>query len=179
MINIVLVSIGIFFMVLSVFMVVRLISSIEDPSLKKKWWFLFFLIGFFLIGYGFYLYALISEKVVFFMEELLVSAIFCFGALFVLVVLLITINLVKTLNEDRKQLNNKNKELSSLTENLQSNNTKLEETKNALDSKNSELNSLLEEFYTLRVSMLGAKNTKKVKKENILIKKKFDKAKKP
>jgi choline-glycine betaine transporter len=178
MINIILVSTGIIIMLFSVYLVIRLISLISDNALKKEWNFLFFLIGFFLIGYILYLYLLLSSNDDLMHTKILISSIFFLGALFVLVVLLITINLVKALNEDRKELNNKNKELSSLTEDLQSNNTKLEETRKSLDSKNSELNSLLEEFYTLRTTLVGEKDKGKMRKENALIKEKLERAKK-
>ncbi len=85
MINIILVITGIFFLIYSAFIYIKLLKLISNSVLKKWWNLLFIFVVFFTIGYSVFAYLLfIGDESVNLFIETIVSIIFFLGSIFVL-----------------------------------------------------------------------------------------------
>jgi hypothetical protein len=162
--------IGIGLMIWAVIIGKRLLQIIENKQQKKFWYILFILICFFLLGYISYLLILFFVIHVLDMSTLLTSSIFCFGAVFVVMVLKITTQLILTMNKTAKNMEENN-------ETLRKNSMELENTKKLLETKNNELLQTLEDFYTIRISMQKQMEDGKYETENSRIKERIEKLK--
>jgi hypothetical protein len=162
--------IGIGLMIWAVFIGQRLLEIIEDSHQKKPWYILFILICFFLLGYIGYFCILFFVVHTLDMSTLLTSSIFCFGAVFVIMVLKITSQLILDMKKNANDLEENN-------EILKKNSTELENTKKLLEKKNEELISTLEDFYTIRISMQKQMEDGKFETENSKIKERIEKLK--
>ncbi|MBN2141850.1 hypothetical protein JW711_00830 [Candidatus Woesearchaeota archaeon] len=169
MIDILLVVSGIITICIAIGMNISLLKITEDTKLKKKWIWLLGLVIFFLFGYIAFLINRIIPKILC-SGGLLVGSIFFFGAIFVLVVMEISTQMIK-------KLQSKNRELTDVTRALMKANQNLVETENELQLKNEQLKGTLEDFYTVRVKMEKGKNKQKIKRENEDIRKKINRIK--
>lgn len=161
MIDVILNLIGIILQVYSVFLCCQITKIIENKDSKKSWNFLCSLIIFFLIGYSFNFYFLITPNHPNFKKDFLVSLIFFFGAIFVAVVLNISKKQIVMLKNDKLELELKNKELTKISEKLKIEHNDLEEAKTKIEKINNHLKNNLDEFYSLKLD-------KKIKKNNII-----------
>jgi cell shape-determining protein MreC len=159
-----------------IFAVVECIKLIQINTIKKlewQWYVMLCLIGFFLIGYVVY-YFLYTNSSNLPISSFLVSLILFFGAIFVIGVLTISYQLIKTLIQNTDIINQTNKSLSENSENLLKQTKQLEEAHILLKDKNSELKKTLEDFYTLRIEMQKNSESKTLEEENKGIKKKLE-----
>jgi ABC-type transport system involved in multi-copper enzyme maturation permease subunit len=177
MISRILVGFGILLMLFAVYSVNKLISIIQDQDKRTPWFILFLLIMFFLLGYVGYFYMLFTSINPSDTSSLLISSIFFFGAIFVIVVLSVNNSLIKGLNNKTETLENTNTTLKQQSEILQNKDKELEESRGKLVRKNEELEKVLEDFYTLRIGMTRDMNDGKVEEENKMIKERLEKLK--
>lgn len=147
-------TLGIALMTYSFFLAIKLIGVVERKELKGKCKLILWLICFFLIGYIVHYYCLIMGHSVIYFTEIMTSAIFCLGALFVIVVLTINLKLIQGLHEANNDLSNANKNLSNANEELRkranklrSNNAQVTRAKKEVENRNMVLNAALEEVY--------------------------------
>ncbi|MBN1792609.1 hypothetical protein JW826_02905 [Candidatus Woesearchaeota archaeon] len=167
MLSIILVSVGIILLIEAVVLNLDLLRILTDPKLQRRWRLLLGLIFFFIIGYVAFLITLVMPHADLAFTPLIIAAVFCLGAVFVVTVLLVDISMVK-------RLVSKNKELSDVTRALMSANENLERAETDLERKNEELKKNLEDFYSVRVSLAKDLDKKKVKQENARIRKRID-----
>ena len=124
----------------------RTIAAMEKVANYKACRILFFLVLFFLIGYLVYFGLLILAIDGNSIHNVLISLIFLFGALFVIIIFKINLRLISILKEQRdKQLN--------LMDDIQAQNRELEDTKRELKKKNQQLEETMEDFYTMRTTI--------------------------
>lgn len=173
---------GIALMVYSIYIAKKLLCNIERKELKGKCKLIFGLICFFLAGYIAYLYFLAAKEPLFQLTEILVSAVFCLGALFVVVVLSINIKLIQGLHEANEDLSNANTKLSAantdlrkVANKLRSNNAQVTKAKKEVENKNIILTSALEELYKSRTRK--QKGTEQLKKDSEKTRRKIEKLK--
>ena len=102
--------------------------------------------------------------------DFLVSSIFGFGALFVLISILVTRFIVLDLKNEKENANTQAKE-------IKKDHDELKILHKELNKKNIELENTLEEFYTYRLDLSSKSDAKKFKKENQQLKKKLKKIK--
>ena len=169
-----LVGFGILIMAYAVSSGSKLLSVIDDIHSRRPWYILFLLIIFFLLGYILYFYLLFTSVPSSDLSAQLISAIFFFGALFVVIVLSVNYSLVRTLNEKATKIQETNTVLVHNSDVVQKKDLELEEAKKALERKNSELEKVLEHFYTLRIGMERDMKSGKVEEENRKIKAELD-----
>jgi hypothetical protein len=171
------VGFGILLMVYAVYSVRKLLSVVREADNRRPWYILFPLIIFFLFGYLFYFYLLFTSISPSDMSAQLISAIFFFGAVFVVIVLSVNYALIGGLNEKAAKIQETNTALLRNTEIVQKKDNELEEAKITLERKNKELERALEDFYTLRLSMQRDMDEGKLQEENRKIKEKLDELK--
>lgn len=171
------VGLGILIMIYALYAGTRLFSIIHDATKRKPWYILLTLIAFFLIGYIVYFYLLFTTVTPTDVSSQLISAVFFFGAIFVVLVLLVNYSLVSGLNDETAKEKEANLALTHSVEVIQIKDKELEEVKNKLEKKNEELNKALEDFYTIRMSMQRDLKLGKLEEENIKIRERIDKAK--
>ena len=109
--------------------------------------------------------------------DFLVSSIFGFGALFVLISILVTRFIVLDLKNEKENANTQAKEIKKDHDELKILHKELNKKNIELDKKNIELENTLEEFYTYRLDLSSKSDAKKFKKENQQLKKKLKKIK--
>jgi two-component system, NtrC family, sensor kinase len=171
------VGLGILMMVFAIFSGSRLLSVIHDANQRKPWYILFLLIIFFLVGYIVYFYLLFTTVSPTDVSAQLISAVFFFGALFVVLVLSVNYSLVSGLNEKTVKIQETNTTLTHDAETIQKKEKELEEIKTKLEKKNAELEKVLEDFYTIRIGMQKDVEAGKLEEENKKIKEQLDKLK--
>jgi septal ring factor EnvC (AmiA/AmiB activator) len=179
MLNEALVFAGIVLMSYSTFLAKRLIRILKTDALQKSWSTVFVLIIFFLLGYVIYFTATLTKEINLIINQILLATILCFGALFVVLVLQLSISLTTALGVEKESLKKENKSLKDLSKKLSRNKKQLENAKKELQEKNEELEKTLEDFYTLRLKMGSSVNSKKIDVENKNIKKRLDALKRP
>ncbi|MBU1167567.1 hypothetical protein KKC60_04135 [Patescibacteria group bacterium] len=174
MINLLLVSCGVLLMVYSIVLCQNINTKIGKKELNKERLPILILICLFILGYVAFLSRLIITLNSHGINELLVSAIFFFGAMFVVIVLkvnnkLITKLINNSLRVDKvnKELQRKNKELSHKTDAL-----KISEEKYKARSK--ELDETLEDFYTIRLGVQEQIEKETIEEENKKVKDRLD-----
>src|SRR3989339_7289 len=174
MFNMILVSAGAIILFYSTWLCYKLNNSVKNNTAANHYWVLLALICLFIFGYLAFFARLIYSPV-HTTNELLVSVIFFFGAIFVVTVLKINNRLIYDLmrkSADLKKLNsdmeNKNRELRNQTEELKSSKQKYKE-------RSMELDKTLEDFYTLRLGMARDIKEKILEEENKKIKERLDK----
>ena len=172
-----LVGFGILIMAYAIYSGSRILSVIHDEDKRKFWYILFLLIIFFLVGYVFYFYQLLITTPANNLSAQLISAIFFFGALFVVLVLSVNYSLVSSYNDKVNKIQQTNVVLTRDAETIQKKDKELEEAKNKLEKKNAELEHVLEDFYMLRLNMQRDMESGQIEKENAIIKEKLDKLK--
>ncbi|MBN1156879.1 hypothetical protein JXA85_04630 [Candidatus Woesearchaeota archaeon] len=164
MITRLLVALGTTIMLYSLILCVRIIGSIAYERIKNSWRFLFALECFFLLGYAVYLFELFSAQKKLIFGEFLVAAIFFFGAIFVMVVMKGSFDMIRDLNNKTEKQEELNKNLLEKKEQLETADAELEETKKQLERKNKELEETLEGFYLLKTHATDEAKTKKRKR---------------
>ena len=176
MINLTIVSCGIILLIYSVVLCHTLNTKIDRNIVQKPSSLISILIYLFILGYVVFLWRLIITIASHNVTELLVSGIFFFGALFVVIVLRVNYKLILKLTENSLRLGelntvleNKNKELSHKTEEL-----KKSEEKYIKRSK--ELDETLENFYTMRIGLQKQIDKDTIEEENRKIKERLDEA---
>jgi hypothetical protein len=140
-------------------------------------WAVSLLIYFFIIGYFVFLIHLISVGVALQTSDLLVGAVFLFGALFVVVTLGINRRFATNIIKTSEDTNRANIQLEALNKNLQEKTLALGKSEEALQKKNKELEATMEDFYTMRIAMLDKLKRGEVEEENRRIKERLDKMK--
>jgi len=157
---------GILQMIYCLFLCYRLKDVMNSRELANSWKVMFTLILFFLLGYIGYLSFLDNQVTTDFSSRLLVSMILCFGATFVIVVLVIIKNSILALRGNTKELQDANRE-------LRNRKSRIEKMERRIEQKNKELEKTLEDFYTLRLSMEKS-GSNKISKENRGIRNRLD-----
>ncbi|NTV23627.1 MAG: hypothetical protein HGA85_04595, partial [Nanoarchaeota archaeon] len=166
MITTIIIILGILMQVYALFLCKRLFSIISEKEHRKAVFVLFLLICFFLIGYCIYLYLLLTELKQHDPMTSLISGIFFFGAVFVVIVLKTNYRFLQKINADNAEIKKDTKKIEEKNEELDSSNKELSKVKTELARKNKELESTLEEFYTFRLSMEKNLKEDSIKKEN-------------
>lgn len=123
-------------------------------------------IYFFILGYLAFIAQLVTLET-HGLSELIVSAIFFFGALFVVVVIKVIAKLMLGLIENNSKLEHFNIE-------LKSKNDELKQSEDKYVARSKELEATLEDFYTLRIGMEKQLEKGVVEEENIKIKSRLD-----
>lgn len=162
----------------SVILCVRLVREIGNYNSKVPWYVLLTLICFFLIGYIVFLYLLVTQEIDLGFMGYLLGAIFFFGAVFVITVLVLSYRLVRKLNMHTHELSDKNITLQTTTDALSAHKNELEQVKLALEKKNRDLEETLEDFYTMRLGVLKDLESGTVVEENKKIRERIDAIKK-
>ncbi|MFH1249012.1 MAG: hypothetical protein V1660_02580 [archaeon] len=168
MISYYIVLLGIVQMFFCLFLVRRIMKLMDNDRLRNDWNVIFGLVCFFLLGYALYFYFLSRTITDTELSRLLISLILCFGASFVIIVLLVIKTSISSLTFDKKNVLNSNKA-------LKASETKIKSMEKKIEQKNKELENTLEDFYTLRLEMGKDKRTEK---ENRKIKARIEKIKK-
>jgi hypothetical protein len=171
MFSTILVIVGIFQMVYAVYSAHRLLKIIRGLRYRRLWFLLIALIYFFLLGYLIYLFLLSTALNPSDITAMLISGVFCFGALFVVLTLYVCSSLIENLNEN-------NTILTTDSQAIQRNQTELKEAKAKLEQKNQELEKVLEDFYTLRMGFERDLESGQLHSENLAIKNRLDELKK-
>jgi len=169
MISFALVLVGIILMTYAIFFCFKSILIIADKDVRASWLILFCLICFFEISYiGFLCYLVVGADN---FVNLFISAILCFGALFVVLVLSVNYRVIKNLDDYARKMKKLNEALENKTSGLEESQAKLKKAKVALESS-------IEDFYTFRLAMEKKGKFEKIQRENQDIKKKLKKLKK-
>jgi len=85
----ILLSLGILLMIYGIAVGFKLLTQIKSKEFKIQLWATFILTCGFLLGYILYFYNIVSPNVNFVFTDTLISAIFCFGSVFVVLILTI------------------------------------------------------------------------------------------
>ena len=125
------------------------------------------LMYFFLFGYLAFFYALAVSATNSLMTEIGVGAILCFGAVFVVLVLGTSGDILRRFSENAKKLKEVNATLEEQAGRVAS-------TQKALEEKNAELRKTLDDFYTLRMGMQRDLEAGTVDQENKKLKARLD-----
>jgi ABC-type transport system involved in multi-copper enzyme maturation permease subunit len=174
MFNIILIICGIVCMIVSIGQCFKLLSANNDRSLQKYLYVILFLVLFFLIGYILYLYLTLTQANIT-GSTMLISLILFFGAIFVIIVLSVSLTLVNSLLLYTQRIDKANKVLEENENVLKQKQTDLEKVQENLKNRNMELEKTLTDFYTLRLGMQKDMEAGKVEEENQKIKQRLDK----
>jgi len=163
----ILVAAGAILLVYSAGLCHKLNRAVNNCAINKPCWVILALIYLFIAGYLAFFVRLFYFPA-HTAGELLVSAIFFFGAVFVVIVSKTNHRLIFDLIKKSSDLENKNQELSRRAEEL-----KLSENK--YKERSQELDKTLESFYTLRLGMERDLKKNVLEEENKKIKERLDK----
>ncbi len=144
MINIALVVGGAVLLGYAVIVCLSLDKKIERNIIGPACYIVIGLICFFLAGYIFFFVRLLELYPLHTANELLISLVFFFGAVFVVVILNVNKKLLLSINEKNTRLEDANKQLTIKTKEAESSREKYRE-------KSEELERTLEDYYTARV----------------------------
>lgn len=170
MINLILVAAGATLLIYSVGICHKLNKAMNNCAINKPCWIILTLIYLFIAGYlAFFIRLLYSPTHT--ANELLVSVIFFFGAVFVLIMSKTNYELIFDLIKKSSDLENKNQELSRHAEELKLSKQKYKE-------RSEELDKTLDSFYTLRLGMERDMKKNVLEEENRKIKERLDELKK-
>lgn len=175
MLNIVLVLCGAFLLVYSAILCHKLSKKLEqNPSVRPSSWILF-LIYLFVGGYTAFIGRVAGNVGSHGFDEFLVSVVFFFGAIFVLVTLRAYHKLILKLSNESLGLEKLNSELEN--KNLSHQKEEIKESEEKYKKRFQELLETLDDFYTLRLSVQEKMNKEEVNEENKIIKERLDKIK--
>ncbi len=179
--NIIVVMIGVFLHLYSLLLCGKIIKALPKKTWLIPWYLLISMIIFFITGYlGYICKLFLWESIPALTTNYLISVIFLFGAIFVIVILNISLYYLKSLMLLNKKISSDNIALKDYYNTLKEKTDQLKKTKNNLLNENRDLEDTLEDFYTLRISMERhlKLDQHKIEKENDNIKNKLSKIKK-
>lgn len=174
MLNILLLSGGALLQIISLaicFKTNKLVRDTFTNTIIKPFSFIILFVVFFIIGYLTILFKELRSYPNSSFADPIISIIFFFGALFVIITLFINKHLVTKIISHSNELVQKNKILTNQK-------NELDASKQKYIYKNKELEQTLEDFYLLRTKVAEDLNTKKFEAENTKIKQKIDELKK-
>jgi hypothetical protein len=176
MINLILVFCGAILLIYSAIKGHALNGKINTKIVKKSYAFILFLIYLFILGYVLFFVKLLSITSSS-AEDLLVSIIFFFGALFVLIVLRVNQKLLLNITEASEQLEKLNTELENKNKELRKEKDNLLISEEKYKKRSIELSDTLDDFYTMRIVLQEQMDKGTAEAENEKIKDRLDKLK--
>ncbi len=137
MINVILIGIGAAVFILSFFKYMGIIKITEEGSTKKYWIILSLLTLFFFVGYIFQIFVEISNIQL--DDKLMISAIYCFGAIYVFLVVSLSLSSIRKIHESKKATEDLKKRSDEIESAVRERTNDLEKLKKELESKVVEL----------------------------------------
>lgn len=176
----ILLGMGIILLVFSLNICKIIITKTNDKKSNNSWKILFVLIMFFLTGYIIYFFLHPGNSLESTETDTLVSLVFFFGAVCVVLVLKASQNSIKMLNITIGALHEKNSIYKRVKNELESSKIELEKSHIKLRESHEELEKTIDDFYALRLSLEDDEKKrlkKKIGAENKKIKKRINRLK--
>ncbi len=174
MINLILVACGAILLIYSAILCHRLNAKIDKKVVPKPSSLILGLIYLFILGYILFLIRLAIIVASHSVIELLVSGVFFFGALFVVIVLKTNHKLILKLSENSLHLGKLNAELENKNKELQHWAEELKQSEEKYIKRSKELDDTLNDFYTMRIGLQKQMDKGTVEEENQKIKERLD-----